>query len=99
MSALAPRRPSLAGRWLKAGITAGVTAASLYLVFAVYAAGQPLWALAMLAMLSLGLFVYLSNIAFAYRYLFPGLAAMALFVAFPLVYTAQIGFTNYSSSN
>ena len=99
MSAPVPRRSSLAGRWLKAGITAGVAAASLYLVFAVYAAGQPLWALAVLAVLALGFFVYLSNIAFAYRYLFPGLAAMALFVAFPLVYTAQIGFTNYSSSN
>ena len=99
MSAPGSRPPSLAGRWLKVGVTAGTAGASLYLVFAVYAAGQLLWALAVLAMLSLGFFVYLSNVAFAYRYLFPGLAAMALFVVFPLVYTAQIGFTNYSSSN
>jgi maltose/maltodextrin transport system permease protein len=35
----------------------------------------------------------------AWKYLFPGVAAMLLFVAFPLVYTMQIGFTNYSSNN
>jgi maltose/maltodextrin transport system permease protein len=35
----------------------------------------------------------------AWRYLFPGVLAMLLFVAFPLVYTVQIGVTNYSASN
>jgi ABC-type sugar transport system permease subunit len=35
----------------------------------------------------------------AWKYLFPGVAGMLLFVAFPLLYTVQIGFTNYSSSN
>eukprot|EP01036_Dinobryon_divergens_P053550 gene53550-71572_t len=69
------------------------------MVFRVYAAGQPLLAVAVLGLVSLGFFVYLSRIAFAYRYLFPGLAGMAIFVAFPLLFTVQIGFTNYSSSN
>jgi maltose/maltodextrin transport system permease protein len=35
----------------------------------------------------------------AWRYLLPGVAAMLVFVAFPLLYTMQIGFTNYSSNN
>jgi maltose/maltodextrin transport system permease protein len=35
----------------------------------------------------------------AWRYLAPGVLAMLLFVFFPLVYTMQIGFTNYSSNN
>jgi maltose/maltodextrin transport system permease protein len=35
--------------------------------------------------------------AIAWRYLFPGVAGMLLFVALPLVYTMWIGFTNYSS--
>jgi maltose/maltodextrin transport system permease protein len=35
----------------------------------------------------------------AWRYLAPGVVAMLLFVFFPLVYTMQIGFTNYSSNN
>ncbi|MEP7154719.1 MAG: maltose ABC transporter permease MalF [Betaproteobacteria bacterium] len=86
-------------RFLKWPLTAAVTAAGLYLVFNIYATGNPLWAFAALAILSLGLFVYLSDFAPAYQYLFPGLAGMIVFVAFPLLYTAQIGFTNYSSSN
>ncbi|MGA0612389.1 maltose ABC transporter permease MalF [Caldimonas sp. KR1-144] len=73
--------------------------ACLWLVFRIYASGQPVWAVGALGLCALGFFVYLSNIAFAYRYLFPGLAGMAVFVAFPLLYTVQIGFTNYSSSN
>ncbi len=86
-------------RWLGVAIALVLAAVSLYLVFAVCATGQVLWALALLAFLALGFFIYLSKRGFAYRYLFPGLAGTLLFVAFPLVYTAQIGFTNYSSSN
>lgn len=87
------------GRILKWPVAAGLALAALWMVFRIYAAGQPLLAVAVLGLVSLGFFVYLSRIAFAYRYLFPGLAGMAIFVAFPLLYTVQIGFTNYSSSN
>ncbi|MGC4079059.1 MAG: maltose ABC transporter permease MalF [Rubrivivax sp.] len=87
------------GRLLKWPFTTVTALACLWLVFRIYASGQPLWALAALGLFGLGFFVYLSNIAFAYRYLFPGLAGMLVFVAFPLLYTVQIGFTNYSSSN
>lgn len=96
---LPQRRGSEAARWLKWPITAALALAVLYLVFNIYAAGQLIWALGLLVLAGLGFFVYLSDIAFAYRYLFPGLAGMAVFVAFPLLYTAQIGFTNYSSTH
>jgi maltose/maltodextrin transport system permease protein len=43
--------------------------------------------------------VYATAPSVAWKYLFPGVAGMLLFVAFPLLYTVQIGFTNYSSSN
>jgi maltose/maltodextrin transport system permease protein len=82
--------------WATAGV---VGLALLYVAFGLYVAGQPLWALGVIAVTGLGLFVYLSNVAFAYRYLFPGLAGIALTVLFPLLYTVQIGFTNYSSNN
>lgn len=88
-----------AQRWLRGALTAALAVGSLYLVFNIYMAGQLLWAVGVLVLVGLGFFVYLSNIAFAYRYLFPGLAGMVLFVAFPLLYTAQIGFTNYSSAH
>jgi maltose/maltodextrin transport system permease protein len=84
---------------LKWPLTIALAVAMLYLVFSVYAAGQAMWALGLLVLACAAFYVYLSNIGFAYRYLFPGLAGMAIFVAFPLLYTMQIGFTNYSSSN
>jgi hypothetical protein len=84
---------------LKWPVAIALALVCLYLVFNIYTAGQPMWALGVLALCASGFFVYLANTGIAYRYLFPGLAAMAVFVAFPLLYTAQIGFTNYSSSN
>jgi len=71
----------------------------LFLVYDVYVSGQLLWALGLLVLAATGFAVYLSRGGFAWRYLFPGVAGMLLFVAFPLLYTAQIGFTNYSSKN
>jgi maltose/maltodextrin transport system permease protein len=91
--------PRHANSWLKWPVAAALGLVLLYLVFNIYAAGQVLWAVGLLALVSLGFYVYLSNVTFAYRYLFPGLAGMAVFVAFPMLYTAQIGFTNYSSAH
>ena len=85
--------------FLKGSLAALATLALLWLVFSVYRQGQPLWALGLLTLGGLGLYVYMSARTLAWRYLFPGVAAMLVFVAFPLLYTMQIGFTNYSSSN
>lgn len=43
--------------------------------------------------------VYNSARTYAWRYLFPGIAAALIFVVFPILYTMAIGFTNYSSKN
>lgn len=90
----APRRSWL--NWLLGGVL-GI--AALWLVLIIYSAGQPFWALAVLALTALGFGVYSSERAVPYRYLMPGLVAMLVFVVGPLLYTAQIGFTNYSSNN
>jgi maltose/maltodextrin transport system permease protein len=82
-----------------AGIAAVVGLLGLWLVFAIYAAGQPLLAIGAFALVGAGLYVYASRAALAWRYLFPGVVGMLLFVAFPLVYTMWIGFTNYSSTH
>lgn len=76
-----------------------VALAALYLVFTLHAAGLTSWALGTLLLFGAGFAVYLSQAGFAYRYLFPGVAGMLLFIAFPLVFTTQIGFTNYSSAH
>ena len=97
-----PRRiaaPSLARTWLARAIVAAATLAVLWMVFGLYSAGQPLVALGVMAFGFTALMVYGSATSVAWRYLFPGVAGMLLFVAFPLIYTVQIGFTNYSSAN
>ncbi|WP_423599305.1 maltose ABC transporter permease MalF [Roseateles sp. MS654] len=76
-----------------------VALGALYLVFTLYATGLTAWALGALVLFGAGFAVYLSRAGFAYRYLFPGVAGMLLFIAFPLAYTTQIGFTNYSSAH
>jgi maltose/maltodextrin transport system permease protein len=53
----------------------------------------------MLIISALALWVYTSPRTYAYRYLFPGIAAAIVFVVFPMLYTIAIGFTNYSSRN
>lgn len=82
-----------------AGVAALVGLVGLWLAYAIHAAGQPVLAIAALALFAAGLCVYVSRAALAWRYLFPGVVGMLLFVAFPLVYTMWIGFTNYSSTH
>jgi len=85
--------------FIKWPLTALLAAACLWLVMAIISTGQIAWGLGALGLFATAFWVYLSKANFAYRYLFPGIAGMLLFVAFPLVYTFQLGFTNYSSTN
>ncbi|NCT83382.1 MAG: maltose ABC transporter permease MalF [Comamonadaceae bacterium] len=87
------------GRLLYWPAVAALALGALYLVFAIYTTGQAAWAAGVLLLFTAGFYVYLSRGGFAWRYLFPGVAGMAVFIAFPLLYTAQIGFTNYSSAH
>ncbi|MEO7104847.1 MAG: maltose ABC transporter permease MalF [Rhodoferax sp.] len=80
-------------------ITVVVALGLLWLSFAIYSSGQAVWAALVLGLGALSLYVYSSAKTLAWRYLFPGVMAMLVFVAFPLVYTIQIGFTNYSATN
>ncbi|WP_062193040.1 maltose ABC transporter permease MalF [Caldimonas taiwanensis] len=72
---------------------------ALYLVTLVYAAGEMLLAGTLLVVIALAAWVYTSQRLYAWRYLFPGLAAVIIFVVFPMLYTVAISFTNYSSRN
>lgn len=70
-----------------------------WLVFTVYRAGHYWLALGGLTLLGVSGWVFTSPRAYAWRYLYPGVVAMLVFVLFPALYTARIGFTNYSSTN
>ncbi|QEL55688.1 maltose ABC transporter permease MalF [Chromobacterium paludis] len=73
--------------------------AGLWLDFLVYQAGHAWLALGGLALLAGAAAIFTLKQAYALRYLFPGVAAILVFVLLPALYTVGIGFTNYSSSN
>lgn len=70
-----------------------------YLVVLMYAQGEYLFAIMTLILSSVGLYIFANRKAYAWRYVYPGMAGMGLFVLFPLVCTIAIAFTNYSSTN
>ena len=70
-----------------------------YLIVLMYAQGEYLFAILTLILVSAGLYVFANRRAYAWRYVYPGVAGMGLFVMFPLICTIAIAFTNYSSTN
>jgi maltose/maltodextrin transport system permease protein len=91
--------PTALKRYLNPALMILLGLAGLYLVMLVYTTGETLLATTMLAVLAAFLWIYSSPRTYAYRYLFPGIGAALIFVVFPMLYTIQIGFTNYSSKN
>lgn len=83
-------------KWLSIGALGLVSG---YLVVLMYARGEYLFAILTLVLCSVGLYIFANRRAYAWRYVYPGLAGMGLFVLFPLVATIAIAFTNYSSTN
>lgn len=77
-------------------LAAGIT---LLIVYQLYAGGNALLAAACGGGLGLAFFVYTARSGYTYRYLFPGLTGIALFIVLPLIYTVWIGFTNYGAKN
>ena len=71
----------------------------LYIVSMVYLTGYTVLAFITLIVSCLTVYVYLHKPMTAYRYLWPGLIGIGVFVVFPLIYTIGMGLTNYSSSN
>jgi len=83
-------------KWLVLALCVMITG---YLVVLMYAQGEYLFAIVTLILLSSGLAIFFRRRAQAWRYVWPGLAGMVLFVLFPLACTIAIAFTNYSSTN
>ncbi|HDR2754202.1 MULTISPECIES: maltose ABC transporter permease MalF [Enterobacter] len=70
-----------------------------YLIVLMYVQGEYLFAIVTLILSSAGLYIFANRKAYAWRYVYPGVAGMGLFVLFPLICTIAIAFTNYSSTN
>lgn len=72
---------------------------SFYLVFTIYLQGEILFALLVLIVVTTGIYIFSNQSTYRWRYVYPGVAAIGIFVLFPLVCTVVIAFTNYSGSN
>ncbi|MCT8666656.1 maltose ABC transporter permease MalF [Glaesserella parasuis] len=90
---------SSAQLWGKRAFVGLLYLLAFYLVFTIYLQGEILFALLTLVVVASGIFVFSSERAYRWRYLFPGISAIGIFVVFPLVCTVVIAFTNYSGSN
>ena len=73
--------------------------AALALAFALHAARASGWALVVIALAALAVWVYVSPRFMAWRYIVPGALAAAVFIVFPMAYTLGISFTNYSGEH
>ncbi len=92
--------PSVSNRsWLKWGLVGIIALLNGYAVVMMYARGETIFALLTLTLVSVGLYVFVSDRAYNYRYIFPGVATVFIFIVFPLIYTCIIAFTNYSATN
>lgn len=83
-------------KWIVAAVLALLL---LYLVLTVIWSGQLLVGLCLLVASALGFYTYLSARAYTWRYIFPGVIGILVFVILPAAYTVRLGFTNYSSRN
>ncbi|KMK51154.1 maltose transporter membrane protein [[Actinobacillus] muris] len=85
--------------WTKRVLVGLLYLIAFYLVFTIYLQGEILFALVTLVLVTAGIYVFSSQKAYRWRYLFPGVSAIGIFVVFPLLCTVVIAFTNYSGSN
>lgn len=85
--------------WLKKVLVSLILFIDFYFVFLIYSQGEYLFALLTLVILTSGIYIFSSQKVYAWRYVYPGIMGMTIFILFPLVATIAIAFTNYSGSN
>jgi arabinogalactan oligomer/maltooligosaccharide transport system permease protein len=92
-------RPSGVHFWIRTIAVGLIDAALVYAAFTLVA--NEAWTLLILLGLSALLvnWAYLNPRANASRWLTPGLVLMAIFVVYPVVYTAYVSFTNWQTGN
>jgi maltose/maltodextrin transport system permease protein len=70
-----------------------------YAIILMYAQNEIVFALLTLVLVTSGVVVFARKDTYSHRYIYPGVAAIFLFIVFPLMYTIGIAFTNYSGTN
>ena len=70
-----------------------------YATILLYSEGETAFAILTLLLVTIGLYIFAKPEAYAYRYIYPGILGILVFIIFPLVYTINISYTNYSGTN
>ncbi len=99
MSTPANAKKLSSGNGPKWALVALIDVALLYVIFLLYAQGEILFPLTLLVLGSIGTWVFTNKAGYCYRYVYPCLLGIIMFIVFPLVYTFSISFTNYGSAN
>lgn len=87
---------SSSANWIKWSVLTLISLVAGYGVILMYAQNEIAFALVTLVLVSSGVVVFARKDTYSHRYIYPGIAAMFLFIIFPLIYTIGIAFTNYS---
>ena len=91
--------PRTGPAWPRYLLVGGLCGLLLYGALYLYLESQPIFGLILLALAAGIGVVFGSHRFYAARFIFPGVAAVLIFIAFPVLYTVYLGFTNYSSFN
>ncbi|MGL6056269.1 MAG: maltose ABC transporter permease MalF, partial [Vibrio metschnikovii] len=87
------------GSILKWAVLSAVGIVNGYTTILMYSRGELAFAMLTLVLTVLALYIFGSKKTYAHRYIYPGVAGMILFILFPLAYTVNLAFTNYSAKN
>lgn len=90
---------SSSATWIKWAVLTLISLVAGYAIILMYVQNETAFALLTLVLVSSGVVVFARKDTYSHRYIYPGIAAMVLFIIFPLIYTIGIAFTNYSGTN
>jgi maltose/maltodextrin transport system permease protein len=95
----APRRAIRVGDIIRYAVVGVLALALMYIVWGLYLAGEPLFAVVVMAILIGIVVVFGANRFYTARFVFPAVTAVLVFIALPVVYTSYVGFTNFGARN
>lgn len=90
---------STRANWIKWTVLTIISFIAGYAVVLMYAQNETIFALLTLVIVASGVVIFAREDTYSHRYIYPGIAAMVVFIIFPLMYTIGIAFTNYSGTN
>src|SRR5690606_8496607 len=99
---VAPPLPKLAlglGALTRYAVLGMLALGLLYVAWGLYLAGEPLFAVVVMALLIGIVVVFGQRRFYTARFVFPAIAAVLIFIALPVLYTSYVGFTNFGARN